>query len=107
MEDLLQGDPKFMDDGRVLLPALLTSMPDMPVPRESIQVEAGKGAKGIVSIHLHVLIVTTIDFTSKEDVKRVWTPKECGEGGMRVPVEGVSEGAALSFTSGSISSLET
>lgn len=68
VEDLLQGDPEFVDDGRVLLPALL---PDVPVPRESVQVEAGEGAEGVVSIHLHVLVIPAVGFSSKEHLEGV------------------------------------
>lgn len=71
MEDLLQGDPEIVDDGRVLLPALLPAEPDMPVPRESVQVEVGEGAEGVVSIHLHVLVVSAVGFTSKEHLEGV------------------------------------
>lgn len=71
MEDLLQGDPQFVDDGRVLLPALLPAGADVPIPGESVQVEAGEGAKGIVPIHLHVLVVSAVGFTPEEDLKGV------------------------------------
>lgn len=71
VEDLLQGDPQFVDDGRVLLPALLAPEPHMSIPGEAVQVKAGEGAEGVVSVHLHVLIVSAVGFTSKEDIEGV------------------------------------
>lgn len=107
MEDLLQGDPQLVDDSRVLLPPLLAPEADVAVPREAVQVEAGEGAKGVVSVHLHVLVVPAVGFTPEEHLKGVRTPEEGGEGGVGIPVEGVGECAALSVTGGSVSSLET
>lgn len=107
VEDLLQGDPQFVDDGWVLLATLLPSKAGVAVTGESVQVEAGEGAKGVVSIHLHVIIISPVGFATEEHLKRVRTPKESGKGGVRVPVEGVGERVARSVTSGSISSLET
>ena len=107
MEDLLQGDPQFVDDGWVLLPTLLPPEPHVPIPRKPVQVETGEGAKGVAPVHLHVFVVSSVGLASKEDVEGVRSPEESGKGGVRVPVEGVGEGAALSFTTGSTSSFET
>lgn len=107
MEDLLQGDPQFVDDGRVLLPALRPSGADVPVPRESVHVEVGEGAEGVVSVHLHVVVVSAVGFTPEEHLERVRSPEESGEGSVRVPVEGVGEVVAWPVTSGNASSLET
>lgn len=107
MEHLLQGDPQFVDDGRVLLPPLLPPEAHVAVTGEAVQVEAGEGAEGVVSVHLHVLVVSPVRFTSEEHLEGVGASEESGEGGVRVSMEGVGESGALSVTSGPTSSLET
>lgn len=107
MKDLLQGDSKFMNNGWVLLAVWLASRANVPIPWESIQVETSVCSKWIISIHLHVLIITATCFTSKEDIERVCTPKESSKGGMRVPMKSVSGSVALTFPSEAISSFET
>lgn len=107
VEDLLQGDPQFVDDGRVLLPALLPSGAGVPVPREPVHVEVGEGAEGVVSVHLHVVVVSAVGFPPEEHLEGVGTAEESGEGGVRVPMEGVGEGVAWPVARGAVSSLET
>lgn len=107
MEDLFQGDSKFMNNGWVLLPVLLASRANMPIPWESIQVKTGVGPKWIITIQLRVFIISATAFTAKEDIERVCTPKESSKGGMWVPMKSIGGGAALTFPSESIFSFET
>lgn len=106
VEYLLQGDPQFMNDGRVLLPSLLPSQAAVAVPGEAVQVKAGERAKRIVSIHLHVLVISPVGFTTKEHLKGVGATKERGKGRVRIPMEGVGESVSWTFSGGSISSLQ-
>lgn len=104
VEDLLQRHPQFVDDGRVLFPPWRTYV---AVPRESVHVEAGEGAESVVPVHVHVLVVpAVVSLTPEEHLKRVGAPKEGGEGGMGVSMEGVGEGVAWSITGRSIASFE-
>ena len=117
MEDLLQGDPQLVVDGRVLLAALLLMLllllaahAHVSLTGEAVDVEAGEGAEGVAAVHLHVVVVATatpVGLTPEEHLKGVGAPEERGEGGVRVPVEGVGEVAALAVSGGAISSLET
>lgn len=107
VEDFFQGDPQFMHDGGVLLPTLLPAKAHVAVPREAVHVEAGEGAKGVVPIHIHVLVVSSVGFAPKEHLERVGATKKSGKGGMRVSMEGVGEVGALSIASRSTSTLQT
>lgn len=111
VEDLLQGDPELVDDGRVLLAPLLLMLPALArvhVPGESVEVEAAERAEGVVSIHLHVLVVTRVArLAPKEHLEGVGAAEEGGKGGVGVSVEGVCKVVALTVAGWTASSLET
>ena len=128
VEHLLQGDPQLVVDGRVLLTPLCPTPPlllllllaphaHVALTREAVDVEAGEGAEGVAAVHLHVVVVAAeaaaaaaaapVGLAPEEHLEGAGAAEEGVEGGVRVPVEGVGEVAALAVGGGAVASLET
>lgn len=101
--DFLQRNFELVNHRGILhLPAHVDGLRVPPVdPVEAIEAKTAESTEGIVAVvvHIHaVLVVKAVEdpgpATAEEDVEGVGAPKEGGEGGVRVSMEGVVEGAS-------------
>lgn len=106
VKHFLQRNPQLMMDCWVLLASGLPTKAHMPITRKTVEVEAWEWAESVPTIHLHVIIISPVDFPPKEYLKRVGTSKKCCKGSVGIPMEGVGEVGSLAIC-GSSSTFKT
>lgn len=79
-----------MDRG-VLLPARRPPRTDVPFSRESVDVKTRKRTERVAAVHLHVVVVASIDFPPEKYLEGIRASEKRGERRMRISVKGVGE----------------
>lgn len=82
-----------MDRG-VLFSARRAALTDVPLAWKSIYVKTRKRTKWVTSIHLHVIVISSIGFPAKKYLERIGSSEKRGKRRVRISVEGVGEVAS-------------